>query len=67
MTFDYEIHTLEEIRKHIQECEGRHVQQAVFSTFMNSLTQICFTCQKVRGMIEWNGNRSWLSQDKSND
>lgn len=47
------------VRSHIQNCEGRHVQQAVYSTFMGTLTQICFTCQKIRGTIDWDGNRSW--------
>ena len=40
--------TLEEVKKHIQECEGKHIQQAVYSTFHDALTQICFSCKKIR-------------------
>lgn len=60
MTFQYEqFGSMEEIRQHIRECEGKHVQQAIFSTFMDTLTQVCFTCGKVRSTIAWEGGRSW--------
>lgn len=59
LDFEYELLTEAEVREHIRDCEGRHVQQVVFSTFMDALTQICFTEQKIRGSIEWQGNRSW--------
>ena len=60
MTFDYEfMPSLEAVRQKIEECEGKHVQQAIFSTYMGTLTQICFTCGKVRSTISWEGNRSW--------
>lgn len=53
MTLGYEyIESMEEIRKQIEECEGRHTQQAVFSTFHNALTQICYGCKKVRSNIK---------------
>lgn len=48
-----------EVRERIRACEGRHVQQAVWSTFMDTLTQVCFTEQVVRSTIAWEGNRSW--------
>ena len=49
MTFNYEhLETVEEVRTHIQECEGKHTQQAIFSTFHDALTQVCFGCKKVR-------------------
>ncbi len=52
MTLEYEyIEKQEDIRKHIQECEGRHTQQAVYSTFHDALTQICYGCLKVRSNI----------------
>lgn len=52
MKFDYEyIEKQENIRKHIQECEGRHTQQAIYSTFHDALTQICYGCMKVRTTI----------------
>lgn len=41
----------EDIRKQIQECEGKHTQQAIYSTFHDALTQVCYGCQKVRTTI----------------
>lgn len=53
--FTYEYYqTQEEIRQHIQECEGKHSQQVAYSTFHNALTQICFGCEKVRSNITTN-------------
>jgi len=43
--------TQEEVRKHIQECEGKHMQQCCYSTFHDALTQICYGCQKIRTNI----------------
>jgi len=52
MTFTYEhVPTQEAVRAHIQACEGKHTQQAIYSTFHDALTQICFGCQKVRSTI----------------
>jgi len=63
--FEYELFgTQQEIRNCIRECEGKHVQQACFSSFMDSLTQICFTCQKIRSTVEWDGNKSWNIEPK---
>ena len=51
-TFEYEyIEDVEEVRKHIQACEGNHIQQAMYSTFHDALTQICFGCKKIRSTI----------------
>lgn len=55
--------TTQQIRQKIWECEGRHVQQVAYSSFMGALTQICFTCQRIRSTIGWSGNRSW-NQDQ---
>lgn len=44
--------TQEEVRENIQRCEGRHTQQAIYSTFHDALTQICFGCKKVRSTIK---------------
>jgi predicted dithiol-disulfide oxidoreductase (DUF899 family) len=53
MKLDYEyIFSQEEIRKHIQDCEGKHTQQAVYSTFHDALTQICYGCLKIRSNIK---------------
>ena len=47
--FDYEyVEKMEDVRKHIQECEGKHAQQVAYSTFHDCLTQICFGCLKIR-------------------
>ena len=52
ITFEYQpCETQEEVRKHIQECEGYHTQQVAYSTFHDSLTQICFGCGKIRSNL----------------
>ena len=37
---------------YIQQCEGIHIQQVVYSTFHNAFTQICFGCKKVRTSLK---------------
>jgi hypothetical protein len=50
--FEYERYeTQEEVRNCIRDCEGRHKQQAVYSTFHDGLTQVCFGCKKVRSTL----------------
>lgn len=50
--FDYEyIEKQENVRKQIQSCEGKHTQQAIYSTFHDALTQVCYGCKKVRSTI----------------
>jgi hypothetical protein len=52
ITFTYEyVPTKAELEKQIDECEGRHTQQAIYSTFHSALTQVCFGCQKIRSTI----------------
>lgn len=52
MTFQYEyIESMEDVRKHIQDCEGHHMQQVAYSTFHDALTQICYGCLKIRSNI----------------
>ena len=34
-----------------QECEGKHTQQAIYSTFHDALTQVCFGCKKIRSTL----------------
>lgn len=60
-TFELEhLETMEEVRQHIQECEGKHTQQAIYSTFHDALTQICYICQKIRTTLWPNPkNRSY--------
>ena len=53
MKFEYEyFEDQEEVRKYIQDCEGRHAQQVAYSTFHDALTQICFGCQCIRSNIK---------------
>lgn len=52
ISFKYEPQeTQEEVRRHIQKCEGKHTQQAIYSTFHDGLTQVCFGCRKIRSTI----------------
>ena len=51
--FNYEyVEKMEDVRKHIQNCEGKHTQQAIYSTFHDALTQVCFGCRKIRSTIK---------------
>ena len=58
ITFEYELLKDSEIRDHVRNCEGKHVQQVVFSTYMDTITQICFTEKKIRSGITWDGATS---------
>lgn len=40
--------SMEEVRAYIQDCEGLHTQQAIYSTFHDCLTQVCYSCKKIR-------------------
>lgn len=52
MKFQYEyFKNQEDVRRHIQNCEGKHVQQVAYSTFHDGLTQVCFGCRKVRSSL----------------
>lgn len=42
----------EDVRRYIQECEGKHTQQAIYSTFHDALTQVCYECRVVRTTIK---------------
>jgi len=44
--------TQEEVRKHIQDCEGKHTQQVVYSTYHDALTQICYGCKMIRSNLK---------------
>lgn len=50
--FNYEFYeTQEEVRKHIQRCEGRHPQSVAYSTFHDAITQVCFGCKTIRSSV----------------
>lgn len=52
--FEFELMpSIEAVRLKIQECEGHHIQQAIYSTYMDTLTQICFAEQKIRCNRWW--------------
>jgi len=40
--------TIGQVRHQIQQCEGKHTQQVAYSSYHDTLTQVCFDCQKVR-------------------
>ena len=51
--FEYQyLPTIEEVHKHIKDCEGKHSQQVCFSTFHDALTQVCFGCRKIRSSLK---------------
>jgi len=51
-TFEFEqIETMEKVREHIQNCEGKHKQQVAYSTYHDGLTQLCFGCKKIRSTL----------------
>ena len=40
------------VENNIEKCEGKHIQQVVYSTYHKALTQICFTCDCVRTSLK---------------
>jgi len=44
--------TMTEIRQHVKNCEGIHVQQVAYSSYHDTLTQICFDCGLVRSNLK---------------
>jgi hypothetical protein len=57
MTFEYQfLPDIESVRQQIKSCESRHTQQAIYSTFHDALTQICYGCMKVRTTIKLEEN-----------
>ena len=40
------------IETHIEGCEGKHIQQVIYSTYHKALTQICFSCKKIRTSLK---------------
>ncbi len=50
-TYEY-VPKMEDVRSHIQKCEGTHTQQAIYSTYHDALTQLCFGCKVIRSTIK---------------
>ena len=42
----------EDVKEFIKDCEGKHIQQVVYSSYHDALTQICFTCKKIRTSLK---------------
>lgn len=41
-----------DVRAEVRDCQfNKHIQQVAYSTYHDALTQICFTCNKVRTSI----------------
>lgn len=53
MNFKYEkMPNISNVEMWIGRCEGKHVQQVVYSTYHKAFTQICFGCKKIRSNME---------------
>jgi len=53
MSLEIEFKEQYEIEESIKYCqEFKHIQQVAFSTFHHALTQICFSCGKIRTSIK---------------
>ena len=44
--------TQEQVKSHIKQCEGKHIQQIAYSSYHDALTQICFGCRLIRTNLE---------------
>lgn len=40
------------LKQCIKDCEGKHIQQVVYSSYHDALTQICFGCKKIRTTLK---------------
>jgi len=53
MKLEVEFYELDEkVKEAIKSCEGKHVQQVVYSTYHDAFTQICFGCKKIRTSLD---------------
>ncbi len=41
-----------EVKNYIKICEGKHIQQVVYSSYHDALTQICFNCKRIRTSLK---------------
>ncbi len=42
----------EEVKNYIKSCEGKCIQQVVYSSYHDALTQVCFTCKRIRTSLK---------------
>lgn len=47
----YSLANTQELEEIIEKCEGKHVQQVVYSTYHKGMTRICFGCMEVTTTI----------------
>ena len=52
MSFDLIFYNETFIKQCIKDCEGKHIQQIVYSSYHDALTQICFSCKKIRTSLK---------------
>ena len=51
--FEYQyLPTIEDVHKEIVRCERVHSQTVSFSTYHDALTQVCFSCKKIRSNLK---------------
>lgn len=50
--FKLEFMSKKEVERNIGNCEGKHIQQVIYSTYHKALTQICFSCKKIRTSLK---------------
>lgn len=50
------------VENHLSGCEGKHVQQVVYSTYHKALTQVCFGCEKVRTSLKSSDTKGGLDE-----
>jgi hypothetical protein len=44
--------SIDDVRKSIRECtRDKHIQQVAYSTHHDGMTQICFSCRRIRSSI----------------
>jgi len=41
-----------EVKNYIKSCEGKHIQQVVYSSYHDALTQVCFGCKRIRTSLK---------------
>jgi len=46
------LHTKKQVEEEIENCEGNHIQQVIYSTYHKALTQICFGCGVIRTSLK---------------
>lgn len=48
----YNLADTQELEKVIAHCEGKHVQQVMYSAYHKGMTRICFGCMQVDTTID---------------